>query len=90
MQIPVRCFTCNKCVAHLYEHYLDATARDVSSKDAMDALHVRRMCCRRMLLTNVNIIDTAAMYHWRDRTTKGDAMRVLVENKSERVLTNIV
>ena len=50
---PVRCYTCNAVIAHLYPAYLTATTSSNACGDSLDALHVRRMCCRRMFVSHV-------------------------------------
>ena len=87
--IPVRCFTCNKCVGHLYESYHDYLRNQVHSKDALDNLGLKRTCCRRMLLTNVDIIETASLYKWNDRQIKSGLTHVYTENPNDRWITNV-
>ena len=62
MMIPVRCFSCGKVVGHLYEKYKELVKRGKSEKEALDELNVRRYCCRRMLLTHVDLIDEIMRY----------------------------
>ncbi len=57
MLIPVRCFTCGKVVASLYEEYEKRIERGENPKNALDALGLDRYCCRKMLITHVDIID---------------------------------
>jgi DNA-directed RNA polymerase subunit N len=57
ISIPVRCFTCGKLVGDKWE---DFAARVKAGEDAgkvLDSLGVTRYCCRRMLLSHVEIID---------------------------------
>ena len=52
---PVRCYTCNAVLAHLYPDY-DARVRN--GERAIDAFHelgIARMCCRRMFLGYVDV-----------------------------------
>jgi DNA-directed RNA polymerase subunit N len=58
MIIPVRCFTCNKMIAHHWEEYTHRVAAGGSPADVLDALGYRRYCCRRMFLTNVDLTQT--------------------------------
>lgn len=57
MLIPVVCFSCGQCIAHLYEKYLDFVNNAKNEEDttpeeaALNALNIKRMCCRRMFLT---------------------------------------
>jgi DNA-directed RNA polymerase subunit N len=71
--IPVRCFTCGKVIGDIYEEYkqrYDQYKKTIESgekpietpKQILDSLGVDRYCCRRMLLTHVELIDEAAPY----------------------------
>lgn len=60
--IPVRCFTCGKVVGSLYEDYKARVAKGESPGRALDELGLRRYCCRRMLLTHVEVVDTLNKY----------------------------
>ena len=53
---PVRCYTCNSVVAHVHKEYEESLVKGASSKDALDALGVHRMCCRRMFLSYVDLV----------------------------------
>jgi DNA-directed RNA polymerase I, II, and III subunit RPABC5 len=80
MIIPIRCFTCNKVIAHLWEEYLDQLQmaylkEDIKNKKSnkfvnlkelenktlegkvLDNLGLNKYCCRRMLLSNVDLCD---------------------------------
>lgn len=57
MIIPVRCFTCGSVVGDKYEAFLDLVAGGYTEKEAMDALNLQRFCCRRMMLTHVDMTD---------------------------------
>ena len=59
---PVRCFTCGKVIAVQYQKYLQLCG-DVTPKEAMDTLNIKRWCCRRMFLTNVDVADQVLTYH---------------------------
>jgi len=71
MIIPVRCFTCGKPVANKYEKYLklvDEQNKKCNYKSNQDPridrehifkeLKLKRYCCRRMVLTHVDIAHT--------------------------------
>lgn len=71
--IPVRCFTCGKIIADVYKDYkkryldykkaIDAGEKPKEMpKDILDDLGVERYCCRRMILTHVDLIDESAPY----------------------------
>jgi DNA-directed RNA polymerase I, II, and III subunit RPABC5 len=80
MIIPIRCFTCNKVIAHLWEDYLDKIQmaylnEDISNNKKnrfvnietlenktvegkiLDSMKLHRYCCRRMLLSHVDLCD---------------------------------
>ncbi len=59
MIIPVRCFTCGKPIGHLYAKYQERVEAGESPKGVLDDLGLERYCCRRMILTHVELIDDA-------------------------------
>ncbi|GKT35283.1 DNA-directed RNA polymerase, subunit N/Rpb10 like protein [Aduncisulcus paluster] len=63
MIIPVRCFTCGKVVGNLYETYTKLLADGKSQKEALEALGLTRYCCRRMILTHVDLVDQLLQYN---------------------------
>ena len=73
MIIPVRCFTCGKVIGDVYEDYKKRVAEynkalesgekpKETPKEILDDLGVERYCCRRMILTHVNLIGESAPY----------------------------
>lgn len=61
MIIPVRCFTCGKVVGNKWEKYLELK-EEYDEKIALDKLNLNRYCCRRMILTHVELIDKILNY----------------------------
>ncbi|MFW9915090.1 MAG: DNA-directed RNA polymerase subunit N [Candidatus Thorarchaeota archaeon] len=57
MVIPVRCFTCGKPIAHFFRDFKERTAAGEDEKAVLDDLGVSRFCCRRMLITHVDLIE---------------------------------
>lgn len=55
--IPVRCFTCGKLIADKWELFKDRVLKGEDPKKVLDEMGVDRYCCRRMLLSHVNLID---------------------------------
>lgn len=57
MIIPIVCFTCGRIIANKWNRYVQLLQEGKTESEALDTLGVRVYCCRRMLLTHVNIID---------------------------------
>jgi DNA-directed RNA polymerase I, II, and III subunit RPABC5 len=80
MIIPIRCFTCNKVIAHLWEEYLNKIQMSYIDEDIknnrkkrfieieelenktiegkiLDEMNLHRYCCRRMMLSHVDLCD---------------------------------
>ncbi|MBI4918692.1 DNA-directed RNA polymerase subunit N [archaeon] len=62
MIIPVRCFSCGKPIAHLWEEFKEKTEKGADAKKVMDELGLERYCCRGMFLGQVDLIDTIAQF----------------------------
>jgi len=73
MIIPVRCFTCGKIIGDAYNEYktrYDEYQKTIKSgekpkeapKQILDDLGIDRYCCRRMILTHVDLVGEAAPY----------------------------
>ncbi len=67
MIIPVRCFTCGKVTGDKWERYLLLLRGGYSEGEALDALGLKRCCCRRMLLTHVDIMERLLAYNTLER-----------------------
>lgn len=72
MIIPIRCFTCGKVLADKWDYYVkkceELENNDKEKKDnkyftepfkekILDDLQLNKYCCRRMMLSHVDIID---------------------------------
>ena len=73
MIIPVRCFTCGKVLADKYEFYKNELAKNKTEDTiinvnvktvqqtvegkTLDKLGLKRYCCRRAMLTHIDLID---------------------------------
>ncbi len=62
MMVPVRCFTCGKPVAAEYEEYVERVDEGEDEEEVLDDLDVDRYCCRRMLVSHQELVDTVAPY----------------------------
>jgi DNA-directed RNA polymerase I, II, and III subunit RPABC5 len=63
MIIPVRCFTCGKVIGNKWEDYLGLIDAGYTEKESMDKLELKRYCCRRMVLTHVDLIEKMLKYN---------------------------
>jgi len=62
MIIPIRCFTCGKVVGNKWESYVALLQAEHTEAEAMTMLGLTRYCCRRMLLTHVDMMDKLLNY----------------------------
>jgi DNA-directed RNA polymerase subunit N len=62
MIIPIRCFSCGKPVAQLWDEYNDRVKKGEDKKKVMDELGLERYCCRALFLGHVDLIDTTARF----------------------------
>lgn len=62
MIIPVRCFTCGKLIADKWETFNQRVRAGDKPQKVLDELGIRRYCCRRMMITHVEIIDEFLKY----------------------------
>ncbi|HLE06645.1 MAG TPA: DNA-directed RNA polymerase subunit N [Candidatus Nanoarchaeia archaeon] len=60
--IPVRCFTCGKPIAHLYEKYKELIAKGVKPEKALNEAGLERYCCKGLFTGHVELIDKTAIY----------------------------
>jgi DNA-directed RNA polymerase subunit N len=63
MIIPVRCFSCGKLVGDKWEPFSKRVAAGEPPKEVLDDVGVERYCCRRMLLSHVELIDNILEFH---------------------------
>jgi DNA-directed RNA polymerase subunit N len=62
MIIPVRCFSCGKPVAHLWEKFKERVEKGEDRKKILDDLGLERYCCRALFMGHVDLIDTIARF----------------------------
>lgn len=62
MIIPIRCMSCGKPIAHLWEEYKERVAKGEDRKKVMDDLGLERYCCRQQMMGHVDLIDTSAQF----------------------------
>lgn len=72
MIIPIRCFTCGKCISNIWPKYIEeleklneqdksnnSKSNDSKSNECklLDKYKVKRYCCRRMMISCVDLVD---------------------------------
>ncbi|MFB6283303.1 MAG: DNA-directed RNA polymerase subunit N [Halobacteria archaeon] len=60
--IPVRCFTCGKVISEDYEEYMERKEAGEEPEEVLDDLGIDRYCCRRMIVSNKDLVDVVAPY----------------------------
>lgn len=60
--IPVRCFTCGALIGDKLEEFARRVNSGESPEKVLDDLKVGRYCCRRMLLSHLDLINEIVMY----------------------------
>jgi len=62
MIIPIRCFTCGKPVAHLWEPFQKEVKAGRNVKNSLDKMGLERYCCRSLFLSHVDTIKDVAKF----------------------------
>jgi DNA-directed RNA polymerase subunit N (RpoN/RPB10) len=91
MLIPVRCFTCNKVIGHLWNRYCELVNEKLENgehdfnvrKIVLDELGIELYCCRRMFLGHIDIIDNLLLYPNNPGETTTRIYNALPDNEEE-------
>ncbi|PKI83744.1 Rpb10p [Malassezia vespertilionis] len=67
MIIPVRCFSCGKVIGDKWDAYLALLIEGRTEGEALTELQLNRYCCRRMVLTHVDLIERLLHYNIHER-----------------------
>ncbi len=62
MMVPIRCFTCGSLIGDKWEEFARRVKGGENPGTVLDDLGLKRYCCRRMLLANVEVIDEVLRY----------------------------
>jgi DNA-directed RNA polymerase subunit N len=71
MIIPIRCFTCGKLVADKWEDFSKRVKSGEDPGKVLNDLEIQRYCCRRMILSHIELIDELLSYY--EETRKRNA-----------------
>ena len=63
MIVPVRCFSCGKVIGDKWEEFNERTNKGDAAGEVLNDLGLDRYCCRRMILSHVEIIDDVIKFH---------------------------
>ena len=61
LEFPVRCFTCGSVIGHLYDDYRE-NIKEKNPDVVLDELVVERYCCRRMFMSNVDLVTNVLRF----------------------------
>jgi DNA-directed RNA polymerase subunit N (RpoN/RPB10) len=53
----VKCFSCGKLIGHVYKPYKELLDKGVKAEDAFKQLGIERFCCKRMIVSHIDLID---------------------------------
>ena len=79
MLVPVRCFTCGYCVGKHYDAYVSGNRRGVAFPQLMEQMQIRRFCCKRMLLTHIDVAARVSQSGFRDSNAAGSRFMCTVQ-----------
>jgi len=62
MIIPIRCFSCGKPIAHLWEDYNERLKEEEEPKKVLDRLGLERYCCRSIFLSHIDLLEKISQF----------------------------
>ena len=65
MMIPVRCFTCGNLIGDKFAPFQASVKAGEEPGKVLDDLGLKRYCCRRMLISSVDVIDQVLPFYGR-------------------------
>ncbi len=63
MMVPIRCFTCGKLIGDKFSEFESRAKSGESPAKVLDDLGIKRYCCRRMMISAVDLIDQVLPYY---------------------------
>jgi DNA-directed RNA polymerase subunit N len=65
MMIPIRCFTCGNLIGDKFNSFQSRVKAGEDPGKVLDDLGLKRYCCRRMLISSVDVIDQVLPFYSR-------------------------
>jgi DNA-directed RNA polymerase subunit N len=62
MMVPIRCFTCGEVVGDKWEEYISRLKKGEDPSKILDDLGLKKYCCRRTLISHVEVMDEVLKY----------------------------
>lgn len=62
MIIPIRCFSCGKPLAQMWEEFQAKLDKGEPVKKVFESLGVERYCCRGVFISHLELIDEAGQF----------------------------
>jgi DNA-directed RNA polymerase subunit N len=63
--IPIRCFTCGTLIGDKFAPFSSRVRAGEDPAKVLDELGLKRYCCRRMLISSVDVIDQVLPFYSR-------------------------
>jgi len=70
MIIPIRCFSCGGVIADKFEEFVKRKDSE-NPKEIMDSLGLTRYCCRRMILSQLDLLEEVIEFDEKSLKSKG-------------------
>ena len=62
MIAPIRCFTCGKPIAHLWQRFKERVAKGEDAAKVLDDLGLKRYCCRAVFLGHTDLLEIVSKF----------------------------
>ena len=62
MIIPIRCMSCGKPIAHLWQKFKERVEKGEEAKKVLDDFGLERYCCRTVFLGHVDLLDIVSKF----------------------------
>lgn len=84
---PVRCYTCNNLIGHLYKEWVQRVSSQENKRDIVDSFELRRMCCRRMFFTYIHVTADIVQYSNIDQVLDENGTIMYLEPENTRCVS---